>query len=161
MLELLNNVDRIEDINLIFLCVGSGKEKLHKLKDNFKGNLIINGYVERNEIGVIYNNSDFLLNFGGSNPFMVPSKIFEYMSYGAPIISTYYIDGETSKDYFSQYPNAICIDQRKPLEDNAIYLNEFINNNFGNKIPFEKVKETFPYNTPEIYADIINEVLER
>ena len=161
IINLFNKTDRVLDINLIFLCVGNGKDKLYKLKNSFKGNLIINGYVDREEINRIYSNVDILLNIGGSNPVMVPSKIFEYMSYGSLIVSTYYIDGETSKNYLARYPLALCVDQREPIEANVEKLNFFINNKIGEKISFEKVRETFPCNTPEMYVDIIREVLER
>ncbi len=160
VVKLLNSSSIADKINLIFLANGNGKDKLPRLKEEFKGEMVINGYVSQTEINAIYHKAEALINLGGSNPTMVPSKIFEYMAYGKPIISTYYIDGETSKDYLASYPSGLCIDQRKPIEENIKTLEEFIDNKLGQRVAFDTVKALFPENTPESYVNLIDEVLK-
>lgn len=160
IVELLNQTKYAKDINLVFLAIGNGVDKLYGLKETFSGNLVINGYVSREEINAIYHKSDVLLNLGGSNPYMVPSKIFEYMSYGKSILSTYYIDDESSKKYFEKYPLALCIDERKNKDKNKAILEEFIGSKLNKKIEFEDVKKAFPYNLPESYVKVIKDVID-
>lgn len=160
IVELLNKTKFAKDINLVFFSIGNGVEKLHVLKEKFKGNLVINGYVSREEINAVYHKADVLINLGGSNPYMVPSKIFEYMSYGKLILSTYYIDDESSKKYFEQYPLALCVDVRKDMDENKTLLEEFIEGNLNKTIEFEDVKKAFPNNLPESYVEVIKEITE-
>lgn len=161
IVTLLNKSEYVSNFNLIFLCTGNGKNKLIELKDSFKGKMTISGYVPHSEIGSIYQNADVLLNLGGSNPYMVPSKIFEYMSYGKPIVSTYYIDEESSKRYFEKYPLAICIDTREDFYTNTKRLDMFLENTISKTMPFQEIEEIFSENTPEKYVEIIKQVLEK
>lgn len=160
IVELLNETKFAKDINLVFFAIGNGVDKLQTLKEKFKGNLVINGYVSREEISAVYHKADVLLNLGGSNPYMVPSKIFEYMSYGKLILSTYYIDHESSKKYFEQYPLALCVDVRKDMDDNKTALEEFMECNFHKTIDFDEVKKSFPDNLPESYVHLIEETIK-
>ena len=159
IVELLNQTKYAKNLNLVFLAIGNGVDKLYGLKEKFSGNLVINGYVSREEINAIYHKSDVLLNLGGSNPYMVPSKIFEYMSYGKSILSTYYIDDESSKKYFDKYPLALCIDERKDKDKNKAILEDFIGSKLNERIEFEDVKKAFPLNLPESYVQVIDDVL--
>lgn len=160
IVELLNETKFAKDINLVFFAIGNGVDKLQTLKEKFKGNLVINGYVSREEISAVYHKADVLINLGGSNPYMVPSKIFEYMSYGKLILSTYYIDDESSKKYFEQYPLALCVDVRKDMDENKTSLEAFIESNWNKTIDFDEVKKSFPYNLPESYVEVIKEITE-
>lgn len=62
--------------------------------------------------------ADYLLNIGNNLTNMVPCKIFEYMSYQKPIISTFRIDEDTCYPYIKTYGNAILIDERIGIEHN-------------------------------------------
>ncbi len=160
IITLLNASSIAKNCNLIFLSMGNGVEKLSKWKKDFLGTIIVHGYVGREEINAIYHKTDILINLGGPNPTMVPSKIFEYMSYGKPILSTYYIDAETSKSYLKKYPLGLCIDERKPMDENLKLLEAFIQNSLGKRVAFDVVERTFPENTPKSYVKLIQEVLE-
>lgn len=159
VIELLNKTKYAKDINLVFFAIGNGLGKLYELKEKFLGNLLISGYISRQEINAVYHKSDILINLGGSNPYMVPSKIFEYMSYGKPILSTYYIDDESSKKLLKKYPIGLCVDERKSIEENVTEVQAFINKSLGKTVAFEDVKKTFPLNLPESYIQVIEEVL--
>jgi glycosyltransferase involved in cell wall biosynthesis len=160
IIKCFNLTSRAKDINLIFLCTGEGKTKLNKLESIFSGSIINTNYVVRDELNSIYNNSDVLLNFGGRNPNMVPSKIFEYMSYGKPVISTYDIDNESSKSYFANYPLSICIDQKSELKDSAKSIDVFFDLYLDKKVDFNLVSETFVNNTPKPYVNLITQMLK-
>ena len=98
-------------------------------------------------------NADVLINIGSNNPRQIPSKIFEYMSLGKPIISFYSYDEEPSLSYLRQYPLTLLIQEDwGKVEDNAAKIKEFIRESAGQCVPFETVRSLFPSNTPEYTA---------
>jgi len=159
ILQLFDCLNR-KDVVLVFLCIGNGKRVLERENLDFKGKMIVSGYVKQNELKAIYRDANFLINFGSSNPSMVPSKIFEYMSHGKPIISTKMIDDEPCIQYLKHYPAALIIDQRVPLHENAEKLNVFINKNVGLHVPYGTIRDSYRKNTPEAYVDIFKALLK-
>lgn len=148
-----------EIFNLLFFCNGNGKESLKNYINAFHANITVSPYIPHSEILKVYAGSQFLLNIGGDNANMVPSKIFEYMSFCKPIISTYYIDNEASLKYLKKYPLALLIDERLSVDENAKKLDEFIENSLNKTVPFDLVKETFKENTPDEYVKVIEGLL--
>ena len=102
--------------------------------------------------------ADVLLNFGGVNANMVPSKIFEYMSFCKPILSTYKIDNEASKTYLDRYPLALCIDERCEIHENIKYIDCFLQRYNDTDMKFDDVEREFYINTPSIYIDLIKNI---
>lgn len=102
--------------------------------------------------------ADALINIGNSNPSMVPSKIFEYMSSGKPIISTYSIKNEPSLKYLKEYQLALSIDEsRIDYENIANEIYEFLTLNKNQFVDFTVLKKIFYKNTPEAFVDAILE----
>ena len=77
LIHALNQTSFAEMLNLVFLCTGAGKNKLDILQKSFRGNISNLNYIPYKDMLSVYENADILLNFGGRNPNMVPSKIFE------------------------------------------------------------------------------------
>lgn len=97
--------------------------------------------------------ADVLINLGSNNQRQIPSKIFEYMSFGKPIVSFYSYDEEPSLPYLRQYPLALLIQEDwDKIEENAWLIEQFIRENIGKHVPFKTVKSLFPHNTPEYTA---------
>lgn len=157
ILEYFNQCDIVSKLNMIFFCDGKGKQALSNYIKNFKGTIQVNNFISSNTLNQIYSNADFLLNIGGNNPSMVPSKIFEYMSYGKPIISTYYRDDDASILYLKRYPLSFCLDLRK---ENYGQLNSFLSSNLETHISFDIVSSLFPENTGEAYGLLITKMLK-
>ena len=98
---------------------------------NRSSNIKFLGYVPHDKILHYLKEADILLNIGNSFANMIPSKIFEYMSYGKPIISTSKIPNDPCKKYLGHYEKSIVINEYEPLEDGLNKLNLF----------FEMIKE--------------------
>jgi len=130
--------------------IGSYTEKLAQ-------KLIFYGYVPYKEVEEAQKKADIFINIGNSVSNMVPSKIFDYMSYGRPIINIYSIDDDSVNPYFNKYPLALLIRaDEKILEKNAKKLTEFCIENKNNCVSFkeasEKLKEyTLKNITEKIY----------
>lgn len=84
-------------------------QKFETLKKAFGERLTFSAFMPHEQLCRKLNEADVLLNIGNLVSTMVPSKIFEYMSYGKPIISTYEIDNEPSAEYLRSYPVRFCL----------------------------------------------------
>lgn len=158
IIQLLNQCDNAERINMVFFSRGE-KEAVEAEAKNLKGTIVYHDYIPLAELHTIYRHADYLLNVSHINANMVPSKIFEYMSYGKPIISTYVTDGDAAKRYISKYPESVCLDLKSSYEDNLTALNGFLNKTH-HFVSFEKVIELFPENTPERYMEVIERLIQ-
>lgn len=99
--------------------------------------------------------ADILINLGNNNVHMTPSKIFEYMSFGKPIISTAPISNEPSIRYLEQYPNSCVVDYSLPIEQNVEKVTAFIRNSRDKVVLPEEIAERFYLNTPKAFFDFI------
>ena len=157
IIRLLNSTSFANKINVIFFCKGIKKHEMHSLKDTFKGNIHFHSYIPIEELYTIYHHSDFLLNISNINANMTPSKIFEYMSYGKPIISSYVTDGDAAKKYLDNYPESISIDQKNNFEENVSILETFLRKNHE-LVTFDLVKSLFPLNSPDYFVKYISKI---
>ncbi len=128
----------------------------HHASNNLKGRLFIHQALPHAEILHLLSESDVLINLGSNNPRQIPSKFFEYMSFGKPIISFYSYDEEPSLPYLRKYPLALLIEEdMNKIEYNARLVEEFIQKNVDKSVPFNTVKSLFPNNTPEYTAELL------
>lgn len=117
------------------------------------------GMISHNDAEKLIVNSDFLLNLGNINPNLVPSKIFEYMSVGKPIISTYCSDRDSCLPYLKKYPIVFLLDERKAnYEEQADKLNSFLQNTI--MIDPVELISTFKNNTPKAFVDALEYFLK-
>ena len=158
LIELLAHLPR-NDIEFWIICDIRSFDKYNPLLEKYNF-LKLHHYISHQELSDVFLNADFMVNFGVNNPNAISGKIFDYMSYGKPIISTYYIDNEACLPYLKNYPIGLCIDERKPIEENITVLQAFIEKNLGKTVAFEDVKKAFPYNLPESYVNLIKEITE-
>ena len=157
IIKLLGQTEQASKINMLFFSRGE-KEPVEAAARDFPGTIIYHDYIPLDELHTLYRHADYLLNVSHINANMVPSKIFEYMSYGKPVISTYVTDGDSAEKYVSRYSEGLCIDLKKADEDNVAALNKFLSKEHR-PVPFEEVKEEFKENTPEKYLEVIDDVV--
>lgn len=159
IISILNESRYASRFNIMFFSTGlDGIAKTKRALKDFKGTFLIHPYVEKRLLDSIAANSQILLNLGGPNPNMVPSKIYEYVSLGKPIISTYYIDDESSKQRLGNYPSALCLDTRKPIQESVKSLDIFIEKKLNTLVDFSIVRDLFPINTPQAFLDVFGEI---
>ncbi len=160
LIKMIGSSRYADKINLMFFVTRtSGTAKAKESLKGFKGTSIIHPFVPNNLLKSIAAHSDVLINIGGSNARMVPSKIFEYMSSGKPVLSTYYTDNDSSAQYLKKYQAAECIDIRKPMAESVAAFEDFIEQKLKCHVPFEEVEAKFPLNTPGKYVELIDELL--
>ena len=117
--------------------------------------------IPSNLVSSVLSSADFLVAVGNSVSNQVPSKIFEYISFGKPIIYFFEVDDDSNLEILKKYPNSICIKQEKNItEESTLELKHFCENNNNRTTPFEKVAELYPDALPEYTASLIESILE-
>lgn len=80
------------------------------------------GVVKPNDVINYYNMADFLVSIGNMNIFQMPSKVFDYMGTGLPIIHFSSIPNCPVEGVLSDYPLALCV----PNDDRKIDFDFYI-----------------------------------
>ena len=102
-------------------------------------------------------NADALINFGVKTPSAISGKIFEYMAYGKPIISTYSIPNEACIPYLRRYPESLLIDEKnEEIDTLANSIVQFVLKTRNRSISIDEIYTQFSNNLPEAF---INKVL--
>jgi glycosyltransferase involved in cell wall biosynthesis len=144
----LNTFLKINNENIILhLYSSSDCEDLieSKIKES-KGKIIVHPKVSANEIKNILLNADILVNVGNSVPELKPSKIFEYISTGKPIINFY--RNSLVDDSFNVYPLALQINEDKNcLHESSKLMESFCLLNKGKFIEWSNIEKIYQKHT--------------
>lgn len=117
------------------------------------------GYVPYNETAELLESADCFLNFGVVSETAISAKIYEYISYGKPIIMTYSIDREASVNVLKKYPLSFLLDERCPVSEELIeevYL--FLLTNQHCVLDDETLNKEFVLNKAETFAAFIDSI---
>ena len=125
-----------------------------------RGAICPHGFVDAETLSRALAETDVLVSIGNkasgqSTP--VPSKIFEYMSYGMPILHFYAGKNDLVPSYLARYPLGLVIDPADDAAENAEKLRAFVADAVGRRVDFDTLKTLFPENTPEHTASLIAE----
>lgn len=157
LVRLLNQISGAERLNLIFFSKGVSDEDFARLKCQFKGTIYSSPWIKLNELLALYPHIDFFLSFPG-NPTAIRSKVFEYMSYGKPLLLLYDDDKDVNIHTFSKYPANLAIDERKDPSHYIQITSDFLKEMQGKNIPFDDVEKLFPEDTVSAYVSLINKL---
>ena len=99
-----------------------------------------------------------------SIPGMLPSKVFEYMSYRKPILSTIKHSSDLSVSYLEKYGAVYIVDENKPfaesVEETRNYINRVKKGEFDINISELIKKDGALYlNTPQCFCEKIEFIL--
>ena len=148
---------QLPDKNLRLHIVGPNNcYNIMRYYSSIDDRIIVKSSVSHIEAEQLISSADILLNFGNSCPNMTPSKIFEYMSYGKPIISTAPIEDEPCIKYLCQYPLTLIISEKEELiEENTKMVIHFISNHQHSICDSKSLMDIFHNNTPQaLYQSI-------
>ena len=151
-----------EYIFKVFSCIKGVRLKMYLtgdtdwVKNKIKGidNIEIHSRVTHDELTELMEKADGFLNIGNSQQLFVPSKLFEYFSYGKLVISTYRVENDTCLPYMEKYPNGLLIDEiNDDPNEVAVKIEEKIND--IKVLQYQELKEIFWENTPDASAQVI------
>ena len=145
----------LQDKPVDFCCLGSGMSYL--LKSPFwapnQSNIRCLGKLPPQQAEGYVGEADFLINIDNRASNQVPSKIFEYISTGKPIVNLYYDPKSPSLSYFSRYPqvlNLLCDPDH--IEENAVALWRFVRECRRLHVGAESIEREFFDATPAAVA---------
>lgn len=140
---------------------GSCDKIINRFVEKKPKQIINHGSVSLETAHSALTNADILLSIGNTDITQKPSKIYEYMACGKPIIHLYNDENDPAITILNKYGRACCLDQsQKKTESNIMEIINFVDKYKG--IPmmrFEEVKEKFSETTPEYTAQIIKGLL--
>lgn len=97
--------------------------------------------------------ADILINIGNVNINMAPSKLFEYISFGKPIISTASSNADPCIEYLKDYPLALILPEEKAeLKCVENQIGEFVANACGKTVKSEVIQNAYRWNDPSVYS---------
>ena len=110
-----------------------------------------------------YAGADILVNIGNAVDNQMPSKIFEYISTGKPIINIYKSKDCPTLKYLEKYPAALNIfegDIDTGLADCAERVRTFCREYKGQRVPTETIRELYAENTFDHFAGMLCRVID-
>lgn len=144
-----------------FYSRGDSEELLKEYESRTFGIIRRKGFIERQKLEQVTSHANFLISIGNSNTDMVPSKIFEYMSTGKPIIHFYSDENDSCLPYYKKYPLALLVkEDYSILSNNAKNIKSFIANSVNVKLSYEDIMNIFSLNTPIYTANIIDRTVK-
>ena len=153
--ELFLSLGGASEYKLHFYSRGDCEELIDQYVEKTCGNIKRYGYVNQKEALLAIYEANFLISIGNRNTDMIPSKIFEYMSTGKPIIHFYKSENDSCLTYLQKYPLTLLINENEGLEDNINKVKDFIDSP-KEPLEFSKIMEMFKQNTPQYTVDIIS-----
>lgn len=121
------------------------------------------GYCSKSRLHSIYQEADALINIGNSVSNQVPSKLFEYMSEGKPIVNFSKNKECLSAKYLDKYPLYLQLNEFESLRDSrnkfVLFLHEILSNK--EQIPFRKIEEDYTELTPKYVSGTILNVISK
>lgn len=160
LLEAFTSVCIDNDLQLVFVGPCNNTDIFTPYIEKTNGRIRLLGKKTHSETLELEQGATFLVNIGSENPYTIPCKIFEYMRFKKPIISTYAIDDEPSMMCLKKYGFAHFIDERKPATFNQECLKSFIEKNEVVDIPDDFCQQIFYKNTPKAFADTLEKIME-
>ena len=154
---MLDLFSRISDktVNLHLYTTGCG-ELVGKYASNVNS-ITLHGRVPYEEIKRVYQKADFLVNIGNSNSDFIPSKTFEYIATGKPIINFYY--GNKPDSVLSKYPLAFHI-SNKEKQHEVKPIEEFLKSNTGKVLSRRDIEQIYPCNATDYIKNLLKNKID-
>ena len=152
--DCLIQLGQLKNISVDFLGGGDCNDIIERAVMRSKGVIKFHG-MQSHEIVMDYLiKADVLLSVGNAESPMAPSKIYEYMSTGKPIIHIYTYDKDPCIVPLNNYGNALLI--REGDEEGIIKIKNFINN--YKVLDYKEVEKKFITSTPQYTAHILQKL---
>lgn len=160
LLKLFTNINS-DKLVLHLFTRGDCEDIINKYVKISNGNIINHGIISIENIHTAMQQADILVNVGNTVTDQMPSKIYEYISSGKPIIN-FYSNNLSYNDIFKQYPFYLDIEQDfSRIQQKEREFLEFCLKNKGQKVDYKAIKNLYYESTPkyvsEIFEKYINE----
>lgn len=164
LLSLLKRIKMLNFKRKIRLIIYGGKQDCEEIINKYMGllgeNLIIHDFAPREVVINAMKKANILINIGNTSPYMVPSKIFEYMGTGLPIVNIESIDFDSSRPYLERYGLALCLKSDwDNMDANAEKFYNFCVKHEKSCKPYKEVETLFIQNTSKYASNKLKELI--
>ena len=155
-MEILSELSKNNEISFYYKTTNKMNDKIINFNNEHDNIFILNRNKEKKECNDAINDADMLLNIGNKVTNQTPSKIFEYISMGKPIINFYEDEKDTSYNVLKKYEMACNYNVNKDKIDK---LKKFIKN-VEKFTTFDKISKTYTHecNSSKIIVKYIKEI---
>lgn len=160
-LELFSHM---RDPNIRLYILGNGMESmLEEYKaGKLAGRLYTLGSVSSDVCNAWLESADVLVNIGNSVSNQVPSKLFQYLNYGKPILNLCKVAECPTLPYLERYPLALNLTERELFDPAEVKRAEdWIREKAGERIPFEWISRQYFTCTPEYVSEVLLQSLQK
>ena len=150
--------------NYTLQIIGDGCEDIiEKKKSLFKNSkLIMKGKIPFEKCLEEESRSNILVNIGNVITNQMPSKVFEYISTGKPVVNFYFSEDDLGLKYFKNYPLCFNLNVNNYTQNDVNNLIDFCNKNAYEKWSFEDAtKNLHEYRSENICKKIYEEIMIR
>ena len=163
--SMLNCFDRIFDkdkgISLHICAYGNSVAEVEKAVKRHPDNIIFYGRVGKDVADELYDAADLSIVIANKDPNVVPSKIFECIASGYPIVYFYYTEEEKTYQLLQRYSLVFFYRQDDCTEDSIDKLMDWIEENYKKRLRYEDVAKVFSDATPDyVYEEIVKAIKE-
>lgn len=160
VLEVLENLMAKNDRILVhFYITGDCDSIILEYCRKYPNNIVYHGQVKSDVAKSAIVNADVLLSIGNTDITQLPSKIFEYISTGNPIIHFYSDKEDPSIPILDRYKNALCVNNNNQDKDVEENLFEMFNKKDA-KVNFDEIENIYKDATPRYTADILMNLID-
>lgn len=141
-------------IELVMYAYGSGAALVEQAERRDSAWLHYHRRVGIDEVHMAMARADILVTIGNNSDSEVPSKLFEYVSFGKPIVHFYFSRQDAYLDYLDRYPISLAlkVGAAAELEEAIVGMISFCSREISDHISMEYVLEAFRACTPEFVA---------
>lgn len=147
---LLKIFSGLSNKKIVLHCVGGGDiDQLYNFRETLGERIKIYGVVQHEKATNVLLDADILINIGNNIPNQMPSKIFDYISTGKPIINIYKLNNCPTLEYTKEYPLCLDIFEGDDLNNAIKQFEEFCVISKNRKIGYSTIKRLYSNHTVE------------
>lgn len=149
-----------KDLILHLYAASDCEELIDKCVRMSSGRIVRHELVAQDEIMRVINSADVLVSVGNSAPEFKPSKTFEYVSSGKPIIGIY--KNKLQDTTLNLYPLAVQIDEdSSSVEEGSMLMENFSLRSKGKNADAEEIEHIYSKHFPTYIKKILNSAMEQ
>lgn len=160
LLKLFTSINNDQFVLHLF-TKGDCEYIISKYQQLSNGRILSHGVVPLEDVHSAMKQADLLINVGNTVPSQLPSKIYELISSGKPIINLYY-DNLSYKELFKDYPLLLQVlqDDTK-FEENKSRFNDFCLENKDKNIAYNEVEKLYEDSTPSYITGLFEKHINK
>ena len=145
----------IENQNIVLHLFSSGCDEMVRHYAQKTDKIVMHGYVSQDKLRDVYSSCDFLVGVGNATHEFLPSKTYEYLSLGRPII--FFNPKGFHNVVLDAYPHSLQLSEKTKIDEASMQLESFIVKKKGASVSYDELSDFYYSNTPtNIKAILLN-----